>query len=324
MKTIRILRLAVAVVAVLLTGGALRAASPAQAQGVITTLATDMDPKDGGVSYTNDDHTVGAIDPCIEVSAGDTVEFDVVLDAIPPGRDLKGYQYFMGFDDTNLTFTAQTNPSTDCPPADGIEMICRAATSCTGFLGCVYTGEGVPEPPDSGSPASPGVHDVFIVDSTVGATVGAGSDPYGTAGGVLGRYNIAVSGTAPSGLYGIGLNDSVVYGTALADTGATDIWDRPETGIDEDSDGAVDEDILLDRTVGYGLIAVDVPCGAPPTPTPTPIRTPMAVGGIVELLALSRSADSSGHNYIALAGAAAAGAIAVAAGAWYARRRRPR
>jgi Tol biopolymer transport system component len=42
------------------------------------------------------------------------------------------------------------------------------------------------------------------------------------------------------------------------------------------------------------------------------------VGGIAELPEVS---DSSGRNYVALAGLAAAGFIALSAGAWYARRR---
>ena len=69
-----------------------------------------------------------------------------------------------------------------------------------------------------------------------------------------------------------------------------------------------------------------------PTPTPTPSPTPPpAVGGIVEVQvsgsgpSLYSAADSSGgsslHYYIALTGAAAAGVVALTAGAWYARRR---
>jgi len=59
------------------------------------------------------------------------------------------------------------------------------------------------------------------------------------------------------------------------------------------------------------------------TATPTP---PPAVGGIVELrrdpsAVSAHQADTAARPYIPLAGAAAAGAMAVAAGAWYARRR---
>ena len=235
-------------------------ASPAQAQPpVVTTLAIDM------VTTGNDDHTVGSIDPCIAVTAGTTVEFDVVLDAIPTGvgnSDLKAFAYYLGFDAANLTFISQTSAKNDCPPADGLQMLCRAANSCTGLLGCIDASEGVPEPPDSGAPPSPGVHDVNMADSTPGGTVGGGSDPYGKAGGVLGRYEIAVSPTAPTGLYGIGLSDSGWYTTLLVDSASppNHLWDNPNVPGDDDKDGATDEDLMLDRTVNYGLIAVGVPC----------------------------------------------------------------
>jgi len=240
-------------------------ASPAQAQSpVVTTLAIDMVIDDDGDTIPdNDDHTVGNIDRCIQVAAGGTVEFDVVLDAVPAGRNFKGQQYFMGFDSGNLTFVSQQHV-TNCPPPNGLNMICRAANSCTGLLGCLYTGEGVPEPPDSGDPASPGVHDVFVLDASSTATisVGGASDPFGSAGGLLGRYEMTVSATAPGGVYEIGLNDSVVWWVILWDNEGHYIWDVPGNGVDDDDDDddATDEDIMLDKTAGYGIIAVDVTC----------------------------------------------------------------
>jgi hypothetical protein len=238
----------------------MRAQDTAQAAGVVTTLAIDMDPKDGGGSYVNNDHTVGTIDPCIQVSAGAVVQFDVVVDAIPTGKDLKGFQYFMGFDAANLTWTAQNH--VDPPTPNGVTIMRRvnvAPKSCSGLLGCLDTSEVVPEPPDSGIPASPGVHDVFVADSTSGTVVGSAHDPYGTAGGVLGRYSITVSAAAPAGLYGIGLNDSATYTTSLANNAAAKIWDLPGNGVDNDGDTAIDEDLMLDEASTpqrYGLIAV--------------------------------------------------------------------
>jgi hypothetical protein len=268
--------LVAAVAAGVVWGGSQQAAGAGNS--VVTTLAIDMDPKDGTGSFVNDDHTVGTIDPCIEVAAGGTVEFDVVVDAIPAGvgeSDLAGYQFFMGFDSTNLTFTGQLKvPGGSNPTPDGIHMIMRASGSCSGVLGCHDTGEGVPEPPDSGSPPSPGVHDVLVADGS-GSWVGnAANDPYGKAGGVLGRYTITVSGTAPAGIYGIGLNSSFTYESNLSDSSAGKIWDLPGNGADDDSDGAVDEDLMLDATAGHGLIAVDVSCSeGPPAPTGTPAPT---------------------------------------------------
>ena len=247
----------VSVWAVLRTQGTARAQAP-----VVTTLAIDM------VTAGNDDHTVGAIDACVAVSAGASVEFDVVLDAIPTGRDLDGYQYFMGFDDTNLTFTNQQH--TGYPPAgpNGINIISRnpapAPTSCSGLLGCIDASEAVPDPPSSDSFDELSVHQVFVVDSTTGITVGFGSDdPWAGAGGVLGRYSIAVGPAAPAGIYAIGLNDSAVFSIRVQDAASTPIWDLPANATDDDADGAIDEDLMLDRTAGYGLIAVDTPCPQP-------------------------------------------------------------
>ena len=227
----------------------------------------------------NDDHTVGNIDACVSVRPGDTVEFDVVLGSIPAGRNLTGFQYFMGFDDTSLTFTAQDHTTA------GVNIIARHPDSCTGYpgcdLGCYDSSEDVPEPPDMGNP-SPGVHEVFVVDSTkdgipdgntpmpLAGLVGSDTDPYGNAGGVLGRYRLTVGVAAPPRLYGIGLNDSVCYiirlldATPLWEGGPTPIWDLPGNGVDDDGDGAIDEDLMLDASAGYGLVAVGQPCPGRP------------------------------------------------------------
>jgi hypothetical protein len=79
-------------------------------------------------------------------------------------------------------------------------------------------------------------------------------------------------------------------------------------------------------TVG-GQVAVNEGCPAAPTPTPPP-----SVGGTIEIsaggsdtsagsAAADSSADSSAWYYAALAGGAAMVILAVASGAWYARRR---
>jgi Tol biopolymer transport system component len=67
--------------------------------------------------------------------------------------------------------------------------------------------------------------------------------------------------------------------------------------------------------------------GELPEPTPTPSPTPPpAVGGIVEIRSgpsapAAQQPGSAAPPYVALAGAAAAGALALTAAAWYARRR---
>ena len=80
--------------------------------------------------------------------------------------------------------------------------------------------------------------------------------------------------------------------------------------------GNVDDDGEEDIAVGaFGARAVYVFAGGGSSPTPTPTPFP-PVGGIAELPDVP---DSSGRNYIALAGLAAA-VVALSAGGWFARR----
>jgi len=223
----------------------------------ITTLAVDMDPYS---DTANDDRTVGPIESCISVAPGDTFDIDVVLDTIPStvaGGNLAGFQYFLGFDASVLTFIGQSHTLA------GTNLVVRAPNSCGEPLGCFDRAESVPEPPDSGSPPSPAVHDVFVADPS-GPEGPEAADPAPYAGGVLGRYTIQADPGATPGVYGIGLNSSFTYTTVLNDSAATPIWDLPGNETDDDNDGAVDEDVLLDATVGYGQVAIGVPCPEAP------------------------------------------------------------
>jgi hypothetical protein len=84
---------------------------------------------------------------------------------------------------------------------------------------------------------------------------------------------------------------------------------------------------LTDTQTAQGIINAASDLSATPTPTPTATPTPPpAVGGIVELqrdpsARVAHQSDSGVPNYIVLAVAAAAGALALTAGAWCARRR---
>jgi len=231
--------------------------------GEVITLAIDMDPF---TTTVNDDDTVGPIDSCIQVTGAlpQTITVDVVIDKIPAAitsghnGQIKGYQYFMGFDNVNLKFVAPQLHITA-----GTNLITRAPLSCTGFLGCKFGGEAVPEPPDTGSPASPGVHDVFVFDDKAGAEEGGASDTSGKAGGVIGRYDITILAGAPAGVYGLGLDSSTTYRPTIGDDTGAAIWDLPGNSVDDDGDGGVDEDIMLDRTstpIPHGMIAVNTSC----------------------------------------------------------------
>lgn len=223
----------------------------------VTTLALDMDPHG---DTPNDDRTVGPIESCVSVEPGDTFDIDVVLDAIPStvgNGDLAGFQYFLGFDVAALTFVRQTHTLA------GTNLIVRAPGSCGGPVGCLDRSEVPPEPPDSGSPPSPDVHDVLLAD--LGGPEGPEpADPAPHAGGVLGRYTIEANPEATPGVYGISLDSSATYETKLNDGAAHMIWDVPGNGLDDDGDGAIDEDLMLDATVGYGQVAIGVDCSETP------------------------------------------------------------
>lgn len=232
--------------------------TPQPEEPTITTLALDMDPYGG---TANDDRTVGPIESCVSVEPGDTFDIDVVLDAIPStaaGGDLAGFQYFLGFDVDALTITDQSHTLA------GTNLIVRAPDSCGEPLGCLDRAESVPEPPDSGSPPSPAVHDVFVADPS-GPEGPEPTDPAPYAGGVLGRYTIQANAGATPGVYGIGLSSSFTYAASLLNKTAVEIWDLPGNEADEDNDGAVDEDILLDASAGYGQVAIGVPCPEAPS-----------------------------------------------------------
>jgi len=223
----------------------------------VTTLALDMNPYG---DTANDDRAVGSIESCVEAAPGATFDIDVVLDAIPSSvgdGSLAGFQYFLGFDDAALTFTGQSHVVT------GTNLTVRAANSCGGPLGCLDRAETVPEPPDSGAPPSPGVHDVLVADPA-GPEGPGPADPAPYAGGVLGRYTIQANPDAEPGVYGIALNSSTTYVAKVIDQAAGTIWDLPGNGIDDDNDGAVDEDLMLDTTVGYGQVAIDAACPEAP------------------------------------------------------------
>ena len=79
----------------------------------------------------------------------------------------------------------------------------------------------------------------------------------------------------------------------------------------EESTPCCGDDIALDLTA--------------PEPTATPTPTPGAVGGIAELPGVAgtplEAQGSSGRDVASLAAVVAAGVVALAGGAWYARRR---
>lgn len=146
--------------------------------------------------------------------------------------------------------------------------------------------------------------------------------------GVLARITVEAVGT--------GVSQLVVPGPSGGQDGFTDLLLLDGIGIDNFPGDPIPVQGLGVAAISVGQNCVvstplptPIPSPAPlPTPTPTPTPSP-AVGGNVELLSgppgSPREAGGSradGRDHAAtIAGAVAAGALALAAGGWYARRR---
>jgi hypothetical protein len=185
----------------------------------------------------NCDCTLGSIDTCVEVSAGDVLQFDVFVDGLPSGENVLGFQYSLY--GVPGTLIAQTHN-------DGaVNFIAQPGSAIIDFS------DGVPDPPEGNLPP----HQVSVADFGYAEY----SPPFSK--GVLGRYTLDVTGVSP-GVYGMILGYPKLGNEDAQDlcpTYGCDVWDAsmgPQY---------------------YGVIAVDVPCGSgPPTTTPTPTLTPSA------------------------------------------------
>ncbi len=197
--------------------------------------------------------TLGDIDRCVEVSAGQQFEVDVFLDSLPSGDSLLGVGYTIGFPDSVVQIVAHDH-----------QFLLAAAPGSNLF-------DAGDVPPGTVTP-----YMVSIVDMGTGET----NPPY--AQGVLERYTMQVLPSAPAGAYGLTLDD-VILGQDSPPGGAIpvdQVWDvrfAPQYGVI-----AVDEPCA-------GATATPLPTFTPspsptststatPTPTPTPGSTPLAAG----------------------------------------------
>jgi len=135
----------------------------------LTIVGIDVDPT--GNSATS----LGTIEPCISVSAGQQFEIDTFVDEIPSGRTFTGFQYNLNFDDSRIQILT---------PQDHQLLLASAAGSSVTDLS-----EAVP---DATSP-----HGVAVFD--------AGIDEVGPIAGVLGRYTVEVLAAAPTGTFALTL-----------------------------------------------------------------------------------------------------------------------
>jgi len=206
----------------------------------------------------SDDCSLGAIDHCVEVHAASEDEFDVdiFLENLPSGESILGFDYKINFPDTAVKIIAQThdNGTVNLPAQPGSSLI--------DFSDAV---------PDAVSP-----HNVTLADVTGYAEY---NPPF--SHGVLGRYTFKVLPTAPAGVYALTLSN-VIIGRDVPPSGQTfDAGGHYANELDEDGDTVPDDDQVWDGNSApqYGIIAVDVPCGAyTPTVTPSSTVTPSPTG----------------------------------------------
>lgn len=64
-----------------------------------TVLGIDADPS---AAPANTATSLGSIETCVSITSGSTFEVDVFVDAIPAGRNLAGFDYFLNFDSSKL------------------------------------------------------------------------------------------------------------------------------------------------------------------------------------------------------------------------------
>lgn len=132
-------------------------------------MGVDVDPS--GNTATS----LGTIDRCIDVSVGQTFDIDVFVDAIPEGRDLAGFNYYLDYDPSKLQVNAcnhdmllASEPGSDV--VDVSDEVCRIIGS----------------PPDTDGTMLVGAADL-----------GGAPEPGGSLG-VLGRYQLEAVGAGTS------------------------------------------------------------------------------------------------------------------------------
>jgi hypothetical protein len=193
-----------------------QASSGVGANGLV--VGFDMDPTGNSCPNDGSDCTLGLIDRCVEVSAGDVFQFDVFLDGIPTDDSVLGFAY-----DINTfpgTLTAKLHNS------GTVNLVAQPGSQLLDFSDNV---------PDSSPPYAVNVGDLGDAEYNPPFTQG-----------VLGRYTLNVTGVG-TGVYGMTL-ENLFVGNYFADDLCVlydcDIWDansEPQYGliaVDTDCPGA--------------------------------------------------------------------------------------
>ncbi|HEU4759982.1 MAG TPA: thrombospondin type 3 repeat-containing protein, partial [Dehalococcoidia bacterium] len=202
------------------------AASPGQ------DVAFDM------ITAGNGPAALGPVNPCVStLDVGSTVIFDVVLDAIPTGTNLAGFNY-------------EVLPA----PADSLAgMTVTARANLTAGLN-ILTNQGTGTSFDF-STLAPAPLTAFSISPT---DLGPSEAPPTTVRGVMTRFTVDTSGAA-AGRHKMVFNRIAVFNSIGAET--LDFTDDQASGSgDADGDTVLDEDNLIDGYDGYGMISVGMPC----------------------------------------------------------------
>jgi len=209
---------------------------------------------DGDTTPDNGPAVLGNIDHCISVAAGASFTFDVVLDGIPVGENLAGFNFAVlavpGQSLGGLTVTALENGT------EGVNILTNEG------YGYIFTWF-------SAEPPAP-LEGFGVGTADLGATEEA---PPTTVRGVMSRFTVDTSDAA-QGRYPMVLDWVGVFNSMGRET--LDFDDDDGRGRDQDGDTLVDEDSIVDAYDGYGVIAVDEACPEEPIPLPRPTPTPTA------------------------------------------------
>jgi hypothetical protein len=183
----------------------------------------------------SDDCTLGSIDSCVEVSAGDVLQFDVFLNGLPEGDSILGFGYTIyGFPGT---LTAQTHE-------DGtVNLIAQPGASILNFSD---------PPPTTG----PGPHGASMGD------MGAAEFNPPFTKGVLGRYTLDVTGVS-AGVYGMTLGNVLIGNQPANELCLLYGCDILDASSSPQYYGAIAVDVACGSA----------PPIITPTPTPTPTPT---------------------------------------------------
>jgi hypothetical protein len=214
-----LLGVGIACALVLLTMGPMSGADPVQAQPPLV-VGIDLDPTGNSCPNDGTDCTLGAINGCLETTAGATIEIDVFLEGIPSGESYLVASYELGGWPGELQDPDGFNPLPHAHPL--VNLTAQPLSSINDLSDLL---------PDSSPPYMANIADFGAAEY---------NPPF--THGVLGRYALDLAGVAAN-VYNLTLSE-VVVGRDVPPGGplvVDEVWDS-------------------NFSPPYGVLAVDVGC----------------------------------------------------------------